>query len=236
MKELKVTLVERVPRTFSVESFRFQPQERLSFLPGQFGQLIFDEQNRNNSELNKYLSFSASPSREYLEFTKRLSQSRFSQSLKDLKIGDEVLLKGPLGNCIFKQEYKRIGFLIGGIGITPVISIIEYVIQSRFNTDIFLLYSNRTEEEIAFKEELDYWQKLNKNLKVYYVITDCVPKDKNCIYGRIDQTLLLSKVDSIGERVFFIFGPPKMVEVMARLCETAGCSKENIKTENFVGY
>jgi len=236
MEELKVTLVERVKRTPSVESFRFQPQEKVNFIPGQFARLIFDDQNRDNAELNKYLSFSSSPLRGYIEFTKRLSQSRFSEALKDLKPGDEVLVSGPMGNCVFRQDYKKIGFLIGGIGITPVISIIEYVIQKNLDTDVFLLYSNRTEEEIAFKEELDYWQKANKNIRVIYLVSDCLPKDKNCLYGRIDKELLLSKANFIGERMFFIFGPPKMVEVLANLCEDAGCRKENIRTENFIGY
>lgn len=236
MKELKVTLIERVRRTPSVESFRFQPQEKVNFISGQFAQLIFDEQNSNNAELNKYLSFSSSPERGYIEFTKRLSQSRFSEALRNLKSGNEISVRGPMGNCIFQQDYKRIGFLIGGIGITPVISIIEYVIQKNLNTDVLLLYSNRTEEEIAFKEELDYWQKANKNIRVCYLVSDYQPKDKNCIYGRIDKDLLLSKADFIDERMFFIFGPPKMVEIMARLCETAGCGKENIRTENFIGY
>lgn len=236
MEELKATLVERVRRTPSVESFRFQPQEKVSFISGQFAQLIFDKQNKNNAELNKYLSFSSSSERGYIEFTKRLSQSLFSQALKNLKAGDEISVRGPLGSCIFKQEYRRIGFLIGGIGITPVISIIEYIIQKNLNTDVYLLYSNRIEEEIAFKEELDYWQKANKNIRVSYLVSDCPPKDKSCIYGRIDKDLILSKVDFIGERMFFIFGPPKMVEVMAGLCESAGCNKDNIKTENFIGY
>ena len=38
-----------------------------------------------------------------------------------------------------------------------------------------------------------------------------------------------------GDRIFYIFGPPKMVEVMENICLESQCSKQNIKTENFIG-
>ena len=86
--------------------------------------------------MNKYLSFSSSPTNDYIEVTKRLSDSVFSQKLKALKPSDEVLLKGPSGNCVLKEEYKKIGFLIGGIGITPVISMIEYIVDKKLVINI----------------------------------------------------------------------------------------------------
>jgi ferredoxin-NADP reductase len=236
MKEFKARLIARIKRTPTVESFRFLPQEKIEFIPGQFTQLIFDENNRENKELNKYLSFSSPPENEYVEVTKRLSNSTFSSRLRSLKINDEVLLKAPSGNCVFKEDYRHIGFLIGGIGITPVIAIIGYIIDRKLGTDIALVYSNRTDEEIAFKQELDYWQSLNKNLKIYYFVTECQPKDKSCIYGAITKDLLKEKVYDLEKRIFFIFGPPRMVEAMKVLSLELGCNKNNIKTESFIGY
>jgi ferredoxin-NADP reductase len=233
---IRVVFSERIKRTPTIESFRFLPQEKISFMPGQFLQIIFDEKNSGNRELNKYLSFSSSPARDYIEVTKRLSESAFSGRLKDLKENDPVLIKAPLGNCVFKDDYKKIVFLIGGIGITPVISILEYIIDKRLETDVLLLYSNKTEEEIAFKKELDYWQGVNRNIKLLYVVTDREPKDKSCIFGRIDKNLLSERVADLKERVIFIFGPPKMVEAMKNLCVETGSREGNIKTESFLGY
>lgn len=236
MKEIRTVLKERIARTQATQSFRFIPDERISFLPGQFLQVIFDPRDTNNKELNKYLSFSSSPAREYIEVTKRLSQSQFSQKLKSLNLGDEVLLKAPMGNCVFKDEYKKIGFLIGGIGITPVISIIEYITDKKLDTDVVLFYSNRTPEEIAFKKELNYWRSTNKNIKVIFTVTDCKPKDPVCIFGRINADLLRQENWNLGERILFIFGPPKMVEAMSNLCLELGCRKEGLRIENFIGY
>lgn len=232
----KGNLIERIKRTSAIETFRFQPDKKIDFVPGQFLQIIFDSNNMDNRELNKYLSFSCSPAKGYIEVTKRLSESNFSQRLKNLKINDGILLKAPLGNCVFKDDYARIGFLIGGIGITPVISIIEYVVDKNLDTDILLFYSNRTEDEIAFRRELDYWQSINGKIKLFYTVTDVQPKDSKCIYGRIDRDLLTENATDYDQRIFFIFGPPKMVEAMSALCLEIGCKKENIKTESFIGY
>ncbi len=233
METIKAKLIETIDRVPGVRSFRLRPQKRVDFVPGQFLQVIFDPANK---DLNKYLSFSSSPTKEYIEFTKRLSSSLFSERLKSLKENDEVMLKAPLGTCVFKEEYRKIAFLIGGIGITPVISILEYIVEKRLATDALLFYSNRTDEDIAFRRELDFWQSVAKNIRAFYLVTECEPQDKKCLFGRINKELLIKEAGDFSERVFFIFGPPKMVEAMHKLSLDIGCKEENIKTEKFIGY
>lgn len=219
-----------------MESFRFVSKEHLEFLPGQFVRVIFDTTNLNNKEANKYLSFSSSPTKSYFELTKKLSKSIFSNRLRSLRKGSEVLFEGPLGNCVFKDQYKKIAFLIGGIGITPVVSILEYIADCDIITDVLLLYSNKTEDEIAFKQELDIWQSRKEHIRVVYTVTACEPQDEECVYGHVDKALLQQKIPDIKERIFYIFGPPVMVEAMTNLCIELNCQKENIKTERFIGY
>ncbi len=236
MKTFKGKLIERIERVYPIESFRFSLDEKLDFIPGQFLRVIFDEDNIENRELNKYLSLSSSVTKDYIEVTKKLSDSAFSSKLKDLKLNDEVLFKGPLGNCTFKDDYKKIGFLIGGIGITPVISIIEYIVDKQIDTDVLLFYSNSSDLTIAFRKELNYWQSANKNIKIFFTVSDCDSKDAACIKGRISKELLVKEVNDMCEREFFIFGPPRMVDAMKSLCEQLNCEKQKIMAENFIGY
>ena len=239
LKEERVKFIEKIKRTETVSSFRFKPEQKIDFSPGQFLQIIFDEQDKNNRNLNKYLSFSSAPGKDYIEVTKRISDSEFSQRLLELKPGSKILIKAPMGTCIFKDEYEKIGFLIGGIGITPVISILEYIIDKGLATDVCLLYSNRTEHDIAFKSEIDNWSKNNSRIKVIYTISDVCNgeiKDKRCFLGRINKQLFMSKINNYNQRLFFIFGPPNMVTAMKNLCLETGCLEEMVKTENFVGY
>ncbi len=236
MDELKAKLIERIKRAPSVESFRFALPEKINFIPGQFLQIIFDQASRENKELNKYLSLSSSPTKEYIEVTKRISQSNFSQKLLNLKSGDEVLVRIPMGSCIFKDEYPKIAFLIGGIGITPVISILEYIVAKKLWTEAVLFYSNRSDNDIAFREELDTWQEANKNIKVFYTVTECRSQDKACLFGYIDKKLLSEKACNFKDTIIYIFGPPQMVEAMHNLALKIECKKEHIKTEKFIGY
>jgi ferredoxin-NADP reductase len=236
MRIIKTNFLERVKLTETVESFRFQPDEPVSFVPGQFSRIMFDPVNQDNKDLNKYLSFSASPSKGYLEFTKRLSLSDFSRRLQDLKPGQEVSLSAPLGNCVLKPEYKKIAFVIGGIGITPVMSMLEYMNENKAGVDAALFYSNRLEEDIAFKSRIDFLVKNLSGLKVVYNVTGCQPKSADCFFGMINKDFLSSQLSDWDQREVFIFGPPKMVEAMKAVCLEAGCSRDNLKTEGFVGY
>jgi len=236
LKLYKIKLIQAIDRTPSVKSFRFLPQEPVVFTPGQFLRVIFDPASPQNKELNKYLSFSSSPLNDYIEVTKRISPSIFCQRLCSLKPGDEISIEAALGSCVFCADHKNIAFIIGGIGITPVISILEYVAQKKLDTKITLIYSNRTEEEIAFKKELDQWRCKNPNLKIYYFVTDCQPVDKMCIFGRLSKELLAEKFPQVSGYEFFIFGPPKMVEAMKELTIGIGAVKEQVKTESFIGY
>lgn len=233
---VKARVIERIPRTATVESFRFSPERKVPFFPGQFMQVMFDPANPANKDLNKYLSLSSAPERDYIEVTKRLSESLFSTRLKALKPGDEVTLKAPMGQCVFKDDYARIAFVTGGIGITPAISIIEHLSLRHLPTDVLLFYSNRSEEEIAFRKELDGWKAANPGIKIHYTVTDCEPKDKACVFGRIDKCLLEKNLPDYSQRVIFVFGPPKMVEALRGCCQEIGCAVDKIKWENFVGY
>jgi len=228
-------LIERIKRTSEVESFRFSVPEPINFMPGQFAKVIFEPGQADNRESNKYISFSSSPLKSYIEITKKISDSKFSKGLTNLKINDEVIIEAPFGRCVFKDEYKEIAFLIGGIGITPVISIIEYIVEKKLDTNIVLFYSNRL-ENFAFKKELDAWHSRFDNLKVIYTVTDCQPRDFKCISGRMTKELLAASIDSWQERMFFIFGPPNMVKAMDNLCKEARCNEDMVKMESFIGY
>ncbi|MCM8786687.1 MAG: FAD-dependent oxidoreductase [Candidatus Omnitrophica bacterium] len=232
----KIRFKESIKRTPTVESFRFIPEKKIYFIPGQFLQIIFDKDNLDNKELNKFLSFSSSPNKDYIEVTKRISSSEFSKRLENLKPAVEILAKGPLGSCVYNEDYKRIGFLIGGIGITPVISILEYIDEKKIDTDILLFYSNRTSLEIAFKNELDKIVFNNPKIKIIYLVTDYSSENKNCIFAKLDKEFLKSYINDLKDRIIYIFGPPKMVEEMKDLCVYLGLMKENIKVELFTGY
>ena len=237
MQDYTGILEARIKRTPTVESFRLRLLSKPDFIPGQFLRVLLDPAIPAGRELNKYLSFSSAPARAYIEFTKRLSESEFSKRLKALKPGDRVVLKAPMGNCVFKNEYRKIGFLIGGIGITPVISIIEHIALNGLGTDVNLIYSNKVEEEVAFKSDLDTWMAQNPGIKIYYCLDSPTPASAVGYHiGMMDADLIKTYMPDYAERTIFIFGPPKMVEIVKSLCIGLSCSADKLKIENFTGY
>lgn len=236
MPKFKATFVESIQRSPTSVSFRFIPEKHIDFKPGQFTLVLFDENNEKNKNINKYLSFSSAPYHDYFELTKRISDSEFSEALSSLKKGDEVAFNGPMGICYFEESMKDITFLIGGIGITAVISILEHIFTKKLNTNVSLFYSNRSQDDIAFKPELDKWAQNNERFKVFYTVTECAQTSDICYRGFITKELIHNHESDFNNRIIFVYGPPGMVNSMKDMCLDMSCSPHNLKTEGFLGY
>ena len=221
------------PRTYNVTSFRFPRPPVLNYKAGQF---FFVTLRADGKELKKHFSFSSSPTEKtHIEFTKKLSDSDFSSALKGLKQGVWARIDAPYGNFIFEGEHERIGLLGGGIGITPFISICKYCTDMHLNTKITLLYGNRTEEDIAFRRELEEMQRQNKNLKIVFTLNQATSEWKGPT-GLITAEMIKKEIPDYKETVFYTCGPPAMVQIMGKLVEQMGLPKARLKREYFTGY
>ena len=224
---------EIIPRTYNIKSFRFPRPETLSYKPGQF---LFVTIKADGKELSKHFSISSSPTeQEHIEFTKKLSESEFSNALKALREDDWVRIDAPYGKFTFEGEHERIGLLGGGIGITPLRSICRYCTDKRLNTKITLLYGNRSESDIAFKDELEMMQKQNENLKVVFILNEPSGGWKGAT-GVINAEMVKIEVPEYKETVFYTCGPPAMVEAMEKLIENLGLPQTQLNREYFTGY
>ncbi|MFC1658546.1 ferredoxin--NADP reductase [Candidatus Omnitrophota bacterium] len=233
MAELEGKLLQVIQRTPNVKSFRVEAPERADFKAGQFLHVKLGEQK----ELRRYLSISNSPTEKgYIEFTKKITESNFSRMLDEARPGQRIRIEYPLGAFTFGGEYGKIAFLSGGIGITPIRSIIKFVIDKNLGTDMVLIYANRTIQDIVFKEDLDNMRGEYQKLKLAYVISQPEPQwtgEK----GRINAGIIRGQIPDYAERRFYICGPPAMVEAMKQIMlEELKLSKESIVQENFTGY
>ena len=237
MIKLETEVLNIIQRTHNVKSFRFRVNEDVDFKPGQF---FFVTIKIDGIERTKHFSFSNSPTEKgYVEFTKRITDSEFSQALERLKIGNWARLKMPYGSFTFGGEYEKIAFLSGGIGITPIRSICKFATDSMLSTDMVLLYGNNREEDIIFRQDLDDMQSVNKNLRIVYTLTSA-DIDREIWKGRtgyIDDTMIREEIPDYIERIFYICGPPRMVESLIDILKNKlSIKQDKIRTENFVGY
>jgi len=231
--ELEAKVVEIIQRTYNVKSVRLSVPGDIDYKPGQF---LCASLNAP-SEYKRYLSISSSPTEKgYIEFTKKITQSDFSKRLEVLKPGDSLRLRYPFGNFTLKDPSQKVCFLSGGIGITPIRSICKFVVDNNLGTDIILIYANRTEKDIVFKEDFEAMQERYAKLKVAHVLGES-PRGFKARVGLINSQIIKEEAPDYNERKFFICGPPMMVEAMKKILSAElSLPDERIITENFTGY
>jgi len=224
---------EIIQRTHNVKSFRLERKKDIDFKAGQFMCVSLKTEN----QCKRYLSISSSPTeKDYIEFTKKLTQSDFSTALNGLKPGDSLMVQYPLGKFVLEDTHNEIAFLSGGIGITPIRSICKYIVDKKLDIDVILLYANHSIKDIVFKEDLELMQKQFPKLKVCHALSEPAPGFE-CISGRINGQIIKKEIPDYALRKFYICGPPLMVGSMRKiLSDELALPKENITTENFTGY
>jgi glycine betaine catabolism B len=229
-------VAEVIPRTPSVKSFRFKIKAKnVRYRPGQF---FFLTIKVHGEYAVHHFSFSSAPTdKGYIEFTKRITDSDFSQALNILQPGDWANLQGPGGVFTLSRKYFKLAFLSGGIGITPLRSMIRYIMQKNLPYDIVLLYGNTSWEEIVFQEELEKFALNNPHLRVEHVLSgDNLPANWTGHVGYISKELIAELVPDYRERLFYISGPPKMVITLDQQLSGLNLAAEQIRRDSFTGY
>ena len=222
-----------ITRTYNVKSFRFPKPNSFSYKAGQF---VFVTINGGAQQLRKHFTLSSSPTEaNFIEFTKKVTDHPYSLALTALNIGDTVNIDGPYGDFTFEGEYNRVGMLSGGIGITPLRSICKYCTDTQSETKITLLYGNRAEKDIVFREELEEMQQKNKNLKVVFTLDQASQSWKGYT-GLINEEMVKNEIPDYEETAFYVCGPPAMVEAIGSLLRELGVIESRIKRERFSGY
>ncbi|MCX8182367.1 MAG: FAD-dependent oxidoreductase [Candidatus Methanomethyliaceae archaeon] len=228
----KATIIRVLKRAEDIRSFQFIKPRGFEFLPGQY---LFVSVQKSGKALTKPLSISSSPTEDFLEVTKRLTGHEFSNAMTELRVGDEIYIDGPNGSFTFMGEYPKVGMLAGGIGITPLISMIKYCTHKQVQSSIILLYGNRSEENIPFFEELNQLAKNNKNFRVIHTLSRAGDSWKGR-RGHVDSEMIKEHIPDYEERVFYVSGPPGLVKDCTQHLRSLGVNEEKIKTENFIGY
>lgn len=113
---------------------------------------------------------------------------------------------------------------------------IRYCVDKCLKTDIVLIYSNRYEWDIAFREEFDEIQRLNGNFRVVYTVTRPT-EGWSGPTGRVDAGLIRREAYDCHERVAYVSGPQLMVDEMVDVLRYGlGMSEDSVRYQYFTGY
>lgn len=221
-------------------SFFFKRPEGFEFIAGQFNRWTLSINALDGRGNSRFFTISSSPlDKEKISFTTKIIQSDFKKALLKLKENEEIKIFGPMGKFIIEETDSRERILIaGGIGITPFHSILTYASSKNLTIPFTLLVSFSVPEEMVFYEEMTELAKIHKNIRVVYTITR--PEESRIQWngekGRISEDLIKKYCRNLLNSIFYVVGPPAMVESSQKMLEEMQIPAENIKVELFTGY
>jgi len=230
--EYPATVISVISHGAHAASVRFSRPPGFSYLPGQY---MFITIGSGEQAQVKHLTISSSPTEPFLQVTKGLTGHPFSNALTSLREGETVQLRGPYGEFTFTGEYGKIAFLSGGIGVTPLRSMIRFAADKKIESDIVALDSVKDEESFLFREEFEAIARAMPNLRVIPTLTRPGPGWKGHA-GRIDREFLRQEIPDWNERIFFTSGPAAMVDGMLSLLREMGVLSDHIRKEYFPGF
>ena len=142
-----------------------------------------------------------------------------------------------MGNMVLHADPSRPAVLLAaGIGITPFRSMLEWATERKLPRQLTLFYSNRTRAQTAFLDDLRGWSQRNPKIRLVPTLTDSQEPDWPYEIGRVDEAMLAKYVPDLLAPVYYLAGPPRMVEALKMLLLERGVSRDNLRFETFSGY
>lgn len=202
----------------------------LNHLAGQFAFVRVRSQTLS-SEAHPF-TISSPPGAEQVRFTIRCCGD-WTRRAGALQVGDEVFVEGPYGLfCLEAVEAERLIFIAGGVGVTPMLSMLGRMAQAGDARPVVLVWSNRTPEQAVHFSEVEALQKRLKNLQLYNVMTRIGETDGKS--QRVDRAFLQRVCGEYRPgTAAFVCGPPNMMKDTARALRALGFAKRNIMMEEF---
>ncbi len=199
------------------------------FKAGQF-MLVALRRNGNTSESHPY-TISASPGSDTLSITAK-NIGDFSASIKETKPGDTAFIEAPYGAfTLDRAPTEKIAFIAGGIGITPFMSMLREMRDTGRHRPVTLLWGNKSEQDIAFRDELEELERSIPEFHMIHVMSN--QEDWPGEKGFITEEKVTRLIPDYAERSFYICGPPVMREKVVPMLQSLGLGRSRIFYEIF---
>jgi len=240
MGTFRTQLVGREEVAEGTMAFRFARPAGFEFKAGQSMNVgLVDPPETDGKGNRRTFSIVSAPFEPEIVCATRMRDTAFKRVLKGMPAGKEVELRGPGGQFTLPPgEAAPAAFLAGGIGITPFVSMLRQAAKERLSRKLILFYSNRRPEDAAFLDELIELQQKNPNYKFVGTMTE-MQKSARSWKGEtdfIDKGMLERHLGDLAGAIYYMAGPPAMVEAMQKMLEGAGVKSEAIRSDEFFGY
>ncbi len=236
----KVRLKRKQEIAAGTMAFYFEKPQGFTYKAGQSADFTLINPAETDAEGDtRTLSLASAPYESDLMLATRMRDTAFKRVLKTMEPGTEVTLDAPRGSFTLHNDVDIPAvFLTGGIGVTPVRSIVLQAVHDQVPHRILVFYSNRRPEDAAFLDELMESHDTNPNYTFVGTMTRMKESSRKWHgeTGFISKAMLLKSIDDLTLPIYYIDGPPAMVNAMQEMLGEAGVDDKNIRTEEFWGY
>ena len=229
---VQTPVIATVEETRDIRTIRLVRPEGFSFEAGQF---VPVRVRVGSKEFVRCYSISSSPeSQGYLEISVK-RQGLVSNALHaTARPGAILSIKAPNGKFKYPAGDDRpMVFVAGGVGITPLMSMLRHAVHADPSRPLTLFYSAQDERSLAFRDDLAVLGRRHPQLRVIYTLTRQAPPGPAFYPGRIDAALLQAAVPDIAHAISFICGPQAMIAAMREALVQLGVPLANIRYEAF---
>ena len=229
---LAATLVASETVAEGTTAFHFSKPDGFAFKPGQAIDIVLPVGRHA-------FSIVSAPFEDRLTIATRMRPSDFKRALAALAPGDTVGIDGPFGSLTLHNNRSRAAvFVAGGIGITPFVSILRQAAHDRSDRPLALLYSNRRPEDAAFLGELEALVRAHTNIRLLATMTEMSASSRRWEGETrlIDVELVNRVAAGLPSPIFYLAGPPAMVDGVRKTLAAADIDDDDIRAEEFHGY
>jgi ferredoxin-NADP reductase len=220
-------------------TFRFAKPGDWDYRAGQFIDITLIDPPETDAEGNtRGFSISSAPSEDVITITTRLRDTAFKRVLRTLPIGTAVRVEGPFGDLRLHHASRPAVVLTGGIGITPFRSILlEAIHAGGLPYPVVVFYANRRPSDAAFLDEIRELARQDANLTFVPTMSGLESAEPwEGERGHIDAAMLQRHFDGMTGAIYYLTGPPGMVNGLRTMLVDAGVDEDDIRTEEFTGY
>ena len=235
IKEVKRETPSAVSIVFNVPS---ELKNNYTFIAGQYLNIKL---TLDGEEIRRAYSICSSPNSNELRIAvKEVKNGIFSKfANQNLNVGDLLEVAAPEGKFTFEpkaDKQKNYAGFAAGSGITPVLSILQDILENEPKATFVLVYGNKTVNETIFNTQLhDLQQRYVGRLFVHFVYSQ--EKIASELFGRIDKStvnfVLNTKHKEKEFNTFYLCGPEEMINLVSSVLQEHNVAEKNIKFELF---
>lgn len=237
-ERLHLRLTEKKCIAQDTYEFVFQNGGGLSFSPGQYLEWTLPHEHPDTRGIRRYFTIASSPTEAAICLGTKFSNplSSFKKKLQTLGEGERIWATQLCGDFTLPaHEEKKLGFIAGGIGITPFRSMIQYLVDTKSRRDVILFYQNKKPQDIAYKDLCDKGKSVF-NLRTVYLVSTSGESPWNGEVGYLTAQILEKYAADVLERLWYLSGPSSMVSSYKKILIGMGIKKDHIMTDYFPGF